>query len=53
MPHIPTLPTPHAEKMTALVANTKVPVVDMPRIQAAAQRYQQQIALLQELSDDT
>ena len=41
MPNVPTLPTPHGEKMTALAANTKAPAADAPRIQVAIQRYQQ------------
>ncbi len=38
---LPVLPTPHAEKLTALTANAKVPEVDRPRVMAAIERYRQ------------
>ena len=40
-PIAPVLPTPHLEKLQALAENTKLPAVDLPRVQAALLKYQQ------------
>ena len=41
------LPTPHGDKLTALLDNEKLPKNDKPRLQQAIQRYEDWIARLE------
>jgi SAM-dependent methyltransferase len=43
----PTLPTPHLDKLKALLENRRLPAVDKPRVEAALQRYREWIADLE------
>ena len=43
----PTLPTPHLDKLKALLENRRLPAADRPRAQAALQRYREWIADLE------
>jgi hypothetical protein len=43
----PALPTPHFDKLKALLENRRLPAVDRPRVQAALQRYQKWITDLE------
>lgn len=46
--HTPNLPTPHLDKLSALLRNPRLPIADRPRVEAAIGRYHQWI---QELGD--
>lgn len=43
----PILPTPHLDKLTALLVNRRLPAVEKSRVQAALQRYREWIADLE------
>jgi len=43
----PTLPTPHLDKLKALLENRRLPAVDKPRVEVALQRYREWIANLE------
>jgi len=43
----PKLPTPHLDKLKALLRNRRLPAVEKPRVEAALQRYERWIAELE------
>jgi DNA modification methylase len=43
----PKLPTPHLDKLKALLENRRLPAIEEPRVQAALQRYREWIADLE------
>ncbi len=43
----PTLPTPHLDKLKAVLENRRLPAADKPRVEAALQRYREWIADLE------
>jgi hypothetical protein len=45
----PKLPTPHLDKLKALLENRRLPAADKPRVEAALQRYQEWIADLEKV----
>ena len=48
---IDTLPTPHGDKLRALLANAKLPRTDKPRVSAAIERYASWLTEMEETKD--
>lgn len=47
------LPTPHLDKLNAAVANEKLPAAEIPRLEAAIERYNQWIASMTAIDNDS
>lgn len=48
---IDTLPTPHGDKLRALLANAKLPRTDKPRVSATIERYASWLTEMEETKD--